>query len=317
MQAIAIVIPVFALVAIGYLAARFGLFSDTAYRGLSEYAFSIALPAQLFRTTAAAGTAVADPIGVWGSYFLSIAITYVLALLLTRFVLRRPAADGVSIAMSAVYGNIVMIGLPLAVAGFGDAALVPVALILSVNTPALWLAGTLHMEWVERKPETSLIALLASLVRDLATNPLILSIFAGLAWRQTGWTLTGPVDRIFELLAMSGIPCALVALGASLIRFRIDGQIPTLAVLGLLKLVVMPGLAWVLAFHVFHLPFVSAATVILLCAMPAGANSFLFATRYGRVVNSASGAVALGTALSLLTAALLLGALMARQGTGP
>ncbi len=46
--------------------------------------------------------------------------------------------------------------------------------------------------------------------------------------------------------------------------------------------------------------------------MPAGANSYLFAMRYERVVNSASGAVALGTALALGTSVLVLGGLMGR-----
>jgi predicted permease len=80
-----------------------------------------------------------------------------------------------------------------------------------------------------------------------------------------------------------------------------------------LKLLVLPIVGWGLAFYVFRLPYLQAAVVVLLCAMPAGANSFLFAQRYNRVVNSASGAVALGTALSLVTSALLLSALMGRS----
>ncbi len=42
-----IVVPVFALVAIGYGFARTRLLSDTAYKGLSEYAFGIAMPVLL------------------------------------------------------------------------------------------------------------------------------------------------------------------------------------------------------------------------------------------------------------------------------
>ena len=59
--------------------------------------------------------------------------------------------------MGSVYGNIVMIGIPLSLAAFGDAAAAPMALILSINTPLLWIVGTLHMEWAERKEDTSLV----------------------------------------------------------------------------------------------------------------------------------------------------------------
>lgn len=310
MQVFLIVVPVFALIAIGFGAARTGLFSETAHKGLSEFAFSIAMPAQLFRTIAAPGSPGFDPLGLWGAYFGAILITWVMATLLTRYVLKRPAADGVSIAMSSVYGNVVMIGLPLSVAAFGETALVPVALILSLNTPLLWLAGMLHMEWADRKPDTSLSSLGRVLLNDLVRNPLILAILAGLAWRVLGLGVWSPVGKVLDLLAQSSVPCALMALGASLTRFRIDGQMPTLATLCVLKLLVLPAVAWLLAHYVFRLPPMPAAVVVILAAMPAGANAYLFAMRYQKVVNSASGAVALGTILSALTAAVLLAAMM-------
>ncbi len=56
---------------------------------------------------------------------------------------------------------------------------------------------------------------------------------------------------MLQLLAQSGVPCALVALGASLTNFQIKGQAPTLTSMLLLKLLVMPLIAWVLAFKVF------------------------------------------------------------------
>ena len=50
MQVFLIVAPVFALIAIGYLSSLSGLLSETAHKGISEFAFSIAIPALLFRT---------------------------------------------------------------------------------------------------------------------------------------------------------------------------------------------------------------------------------------------------------------------------
>jgi predicted permease len=44
--------------------------------------------------------------------------------------------------------------------------------------------------------------------------------------------------------------------------------------------------------------------------MPAGANAYIFAMRYQRVVNSTSGAIALGTALSVVSAVALIWALI-------
>ena len=61
---------------------------------------------------------------------------------------------------------------------------------------------------------------------------------------------------------------------------------------------------------VIRLPPVAAGVVVLFAAMPAGANAYIFAMRYQRVVNSASGAVALGTLLSAASAVALISALI-------
>jgi len=310
MQVFLIVAPVFALIAIGFAAALTRLLSDVAHKGISEFAFNIALPALLFRTIAAAEMPAIEPLRLWGAYFGAVAATWALASLVTLFVLRRPASDSASVAMSSVYGNIVMLGIPLALAAFGTQAAAPMALILSVNTPLLWIAGTLHMEGAERKAGVSPGALVGSILADLARNPIILAIVGGALWQLGGLGLHPAVDKILALLGQSGVPCALIALGASLVAFRIKGQAPTLTTICVLKLLVMPAIAWVLAFHVLRLPPVPAAVVVLFAAMPTGANAYIFAMRYQRVVNSASGAVALGTILAALSAVFLVSALV-------
>jgi malonate transporter len=310
MQVFLIVAPVFALIAIGFGASLTRLLSDAAHKGISEFAFNIALPALLFRTIATVQMPAIDPLRLWGAYFGTVAIIWVLATLLTRTVLRRPTPDAASVSISAVYGNIVMLGIPLALAAFGDAVAAPMALVLSVNTPLLWIAGTLHMAWAERQTGAAAPALLGSILADLARNPIILGIVGGALWQLTGLGLHPVVDRILALLGQSGVPCALIALGASLTNFRIKGQAPTLTTLLVLKLFLMPLVAWVLAFHVFRLPPLSVGLVVLFAAMPTGANAYIFATRYQRVVNSASGAVALGTVLAAITAALLISVLV-------
>ena len=250
-----------------------------------------------------------EPLYLWGAYFGSVAVTWVLAMVLSTTVLRRPQSDAVSIAMGSVYGNIVMIGIPLSLATFGDAAAAPMALILSINTPLLWLVGTLNMEWAERKEDTSLLGLLGSILADLARNPLMIAIVGGSLWRLTGIGLYPAIDKVLLLLAQSGVPCALVALGASLVNFQIKGQAPTLTTMFLLKLVAMPAIAWVLAFWVFQLPPVAAGVVVLFAAMPTGANAYIFATRYQRVVNShparCARHAAVGSAVALTGAALV------------
>lgn len=67
-----------------------------------------------------------------------------------------------------------------------------------------------------------------------------------------------------------------------------------------LKLLAMPAVALVLA-KLLNLPPIVTGVVVLFAAMPTGANAYIFAVQYQRLVNPVSGAVALGTLLAAVT----------------
>lgn len=314
MDVLLIVAPVFGLIVIGYVAASTRLLSEAAHRGLSEFAFGIAVPALLLRTIATATFPETDPVRLWIAYYSAVGVTWLLALAATKWVIRRPAGDGVTIAMGAVYGNIVMLGIPLALAAFGPQAAGPMALILAVNTPILWLVGTFQIGWSDRDSPDRGARRVQAILGELARNPIVLGIAAGGVLKISELGLHPVVDKALALVAQAGVPTSLVALGASLRRFRIEGQVATLTGMCSLKLVVMPLAAWWLAFEVMQLPPVAAGVVVLFAAMPAGANVYLFASRYHRVVESVSGAIALGTLISALTVSALIGAILQRTG---
>lgn len=303
---LSIVAPVFALILIGYLAGRFGLLSESAGQGVSDFAFSLGIPALLCRTIATAKFADLSPVGIWLSFFGAAGLTWIAATIMTSAALRRPAADAPAIAMSSVFGNTAMLGLPLAVTTFGPAAAAPIAVILSIHAPLLWLTGMVHSRWVGQSAQVSGRELALSLIRDLSRNPIIIGIMIGAAWRLTGTQLPLPIDRTLELLAQAGVPASLVALGLTLVRFEVTGQVPTLLGITALKLVLMPLAAYILAEKILALSPVSTGVVVILAAMPTGANAYLFANREGRALNSASGAVALGTLLAATTSAIVI-----------
>jgi len=129
-------------------------------------------------------------------------------------------------------------------------------------------------------------------VLDLAKNPIILALLAGIVGRANGLVVPELPDRLLALLHQAAVPSALCALGMSLATYEIKGQAPTLAVICILKLVVYPLIAFVLCVHVFALPPLWSAVAVLFAAMPVGANAYLFAQRYERAVGSVSSAIA-------------------------
>ncbi|WP_245285942.1 AEC family transporter [Bradyrhizobium sp. WSM1253] len=122
----------------------------------------------------------------------------------------------------------------------------------------------------------------------------------GLVWRLTGLGLHPVVDRTVELSAQAGSPAALIALGINLFRFEVKGEKLGILAMSALKLLAMPAAAFVLA-KLLDLPPLAAGVVVLFAAMPTGANAYIFAVQYQRLVNPVSGAVALGTLLAAVT----------------
>ena len=302
---ITIVVPVFAVMGIGYLFARLDLFREGTAKGLSDFTFTLAVPALLFRTVERTAVSLDQSLQLWGCFFGALLITWALATLATRLVLRRPATDAAAISMTACFGNVVMLGIPLSSSAYGASAAVPLTILLAAHTPVLWVLGSVQMALAETTRTQSLAMTLRGVAIDLARNPIILAVVMGSLWRLTGLGIHPVVDRVLALLGDASTTTALVAVGIGLVGVKIQGQAPTLAVLTVLKLLAMPAIAWVLATVVFRLEPVPAGVVVLLAAMPAGANAYLFASRHERVVNSTSGAIAMGTIAALLTVSLV------------
>lgn len=302
MATLLIVAPVFALIAAGYASVLFRFVSETAHKGISEFAFSIAIPALLFRTIVVSEFPDVSPWQMWGAYYGALALTWIAALALSTLLRarREDREDGVVFAIGSVYGNIVMLGIPMVLSALGNEGAGPMALILSVNTPLLWLCGILQMELVSRDRTGSPLSVIGPMLADLARNPLMLAIGFGVVWRFTGLGLNPVVDRTVELLAQAGSPAALIALGINLFRFEVKGEKLSILVMCALKLAAMPAAAFVLA-KLLGLPPTAAGVIVLFAAMPTGANAYIFAAQYQRLVNPVSGAVALGTLLAALT----------------
>ncbi|MEO1265979.1 MAG: AEC family transporter [Pseudomonadota bacterium] len=300
------IVPIFSLIAIGFLSGRLRYLGETTAGGLADFTFKLAIPALLFRTIATADMPDVSPLAVWAAYFVPVSAAWLLASLIAVLVLGRAVSDTAPISMSAGFGNVVMLGIPLALSIHGDAAAGPIALIISVHSPILWTAATLHNAMANRGGAGPIGPVLRDAAKDLARNTLILAIIAGTVWRFTGLELPAIASNILAMLGAAAIPAALVSLGLSLTGFRISGQAPTLTMILLLKLLVMPAMAYVIAVPVLALPTATAAVVIIFAAMPTGANAYIFASYAGRAINSASGAVVLGTLLSIFTSTALL-----------
>ena len=172
---------------------------------LANAAFYIFVPALLFRTTARLDFA-ALPWLTLAAFFVP-----VLLLLAAVYVWQRraqprrascAAAPAVR-AISATFGNTVQVGIPMALALFGEAGLGIHMMIVSLHALTLLTVLTALVELDlararSRTPaqaaRTTLAATLATTVRNTIIHPVVLPVLAGMAWNATGLALP-PVAR--------------------------------------------------------------------------------------------------------------------------
>lgn len=300
-QILSAIFPVFVLIALGYGAARGKLISAEGAQGIDAYVFYFAIPALLFRTMAEVELGDAAPWLLWACYYSGVALIWVLAGLFARAFPGSAAAGGSALAMGSSFGNILLMGIPVSVLNFGEAALIPAALIVAIHAPLHWVFATFWAEAAERSGRIHPGALLAQVVGSMARNPLILALAIGLMWNVFALPVPDVFQRIIDLLADSSVAAALFSLGLSLAAYSVKGNVRALAAILVLKLTVFPAIMWVLATQVFRLPELQAHVTILFAALPVGVNAYIFATRYRANIGAVSSAIMLSVPISALT----------------
>ncbi|MBP0614955.1 AEC family transporter [Jiella mangrovi] len=312
---LAIIVPIFSLIALGYAAARTGLLSAAVGEGLARFVFVIAVPALLFRTLATMSFGNANPLVLWLAYFGGVAIAWTLGTLAIRKIAGADHRTGVIAGISSSFANTVFVAIPTLQRAFGDAGLEPLLIIISIHLPVMMIASTLLVERaasldaavgadVVREP-IPLSRLMRRLSVNLATNPIVVGIVLGLCWRAFALPLEGPLDEVTRLLGGTAGGLALFALGMSLTRYGLRGDLVSSSLITVLSLVVMPFVVWLFAREA-GLPPLWLKGAVLTAAAPAGINAYLLATYFKAGEKLAATTIMISTIASVVTLSLWL-----------
>jgi hypothetical protein len=293
----AIVAPVFALVALGALASRLGYLPLAVGEAVGRFAYLVALPALLFRTVAGSSFPSTIPWGYWAAYYGAVAASWAVAQTLARAAFGAQRRESVIVGLAAAQANIVLIGLPIILKAYGAEAAAPIALLVGINLPITLAVATLLFEAAGPRGAGPLAG---AITKGVFAQPILLAILAGGAAALFGWRPTGAFDQTLALLAGAGIPCALVGLGATLVRHGVEGRIGLAGMASAVKLVLMPAVVFALGVA-FALPPAYLGAAVLFAASPVGVNTFLFATRYETGVAFTSAAILLSTVASVVS----------------
>lgn len=306
-------LPVFGLILAGYAAGKTPVMPAQAVVGLSNFAIYAAVPSLMFRTLSRAGVAQSLDAAVLMAYYGGAGAAMAAAYLAARRVLRLPADASGVYALGGAYGNVVLLGIPLAYMLYGDAGLVAIGKIIAAHTPILIPVATLLVVGGRAQGGDSggraALGALAATLKAMARNPIMIAIVAGLFCSLFGLRPPRMLDRMLEMLAGAAIPAALFALGAGQAGYRVAGEARELAVMTAIKLLLHPLAVWVLAAPVLGLPAETVSVATLAAAMPVGVNVYLLGRQYDCYVAGAGSAMIVSTLASVATVTVLMAAL--------
>lgn len=289
--------PFFALVLLGWTAARTKLLPVDGIGALNGFVLYFALSAMVFRLAASGALYQTGLSGLLAVYALAGGVVVALALAWTmrRGLSRR---DGGLVALVIVFPNTGFLGLPLLTGLLGPQAAGPVMATLVVD---VLLLSSLCLAWAHSSPgRTEGTQALATACKGALRNPLLWSMALGMAADWSGLVLPHPVDETLRLLGLAATPAALFTLGAILARSRMmaalaaapgGGQsdqaaaLPSMWIPVLLKLVLHPllvgGLGLSMVMLGWPVPAAGLLVMTLAAALPSASNVSMLAEREG------------------------------------
>ena len=300
---VALTAPLFLLVLVGYVLTRWGQWPRPAADALTRFVFYVAVPALLFRLMSDFSKLPPVDARLLVAYFGGCLGLFALARLIAARVFHLDGVAQSVFALGTIFSNNVLLGVPLARVTLGEQSLPSISLVLVFNALTLWTLATISVEWARNRALSW--SGYFSAARAVLANPIVASILLGTIWGFFGPPLPDFLDRTLALVSDAAMPMSLIVLGMGLAQYGIREGWEIAGTMTLLKLAGQPLAVWIIA-RVLSLPTVETQAVVLLAALPVGANVYLMSRQFDTLSGPVASSLVMSTAFSALTTPLLL-----------
>ena len=279
-----VMLTLFAIVVVGYIAGKWGYMGGTFDKKLSKVVIDITCPA-LILSSAMTGE-LPDRRYILPLLGISV-LTYLLltgvALLLPRFLTKKKDDEGV-IGFAMMFGNVGFMGYPIVASIFGHEAVFYAAVLNVVNTFTVFTIGTMlvvgkNQSTVEEKEMSRKKMLRKVLYSTPMLSAYLTMLIVALEIKDIPEFISQPLTMIGNIT----VPAALLIIGSSM------SQLPLRALLGngtiytttLMRLAVLPvGIHYLMTLLGFSSFVVGINTVVI--AMPVATYGTILCLRHGK-----------------------------------
>lgn len=294
------VLPVFALIALGYGLRKSGFLADASWRPIEKLAINWLYPGFLVpaiwfadlsggRAPAAAGAAV-------------VAILIVTAATL----LAKPLLTIEGPAYTSVFQGVIrwnsFVFLPVVQVTYGEQGLALAAVMIACIIPVTNIACVAVLaRWGANQNGVRPLALMKAML----TNPILVACLAGLLLNLARVPPIPGVSEILKLLGSGALPLGLIVAGAGLSFAEVARRRWTIGAVSVVKLGMLPTLMWSLCV-LFGGDALAQGLALLCGASPGAAAAYMLARQMGGDAPLMAGIIAMTTVGSALIIPILL-----------
>jgi predicted permease len=291
-----IVLPVFAVIALGALLKRLGLIDAPFLQQTNRLVYYVCLPLLLFHEIGRADFLTNFNGRLILGSILAVSVTFLASYAYTVIRGYPAAARGV-FSQGAFRGNIAYVGLAIVFNALGPSGLTRAGILMGFLVPFLNLYAIIALLWPHRASAEQGFPFL---LRQIALNPLILASFAGIAWSFLAIPTPLLLERSLKIATGMTLPLALLAIGGGFSAERLRGDLFTATLAAGAKLVWMPLLAAGLLFGL-GVTGTDLEIGVLIAGTPAATANYIMAQQLKGDAELAGTIVMLSTLLSAIT----------------
>lgn len=303
-----VMLTLFAIVVVGYIAGKLGYMGGTFDKKLSKVVIDITCPA-LILSSAMTGE-LPDRRYILPLLGISV-LTYVLltgvALLLPRLLTKKKDDEGV-IGFAMMFGNVGFMGYPIVASIFGHEAVFYAAVLNVVNTFTVFTVGTMLVVGKNREStvEEKEMSQKKMLRKVLYSTPMLSAYLTMLIVALEIKDIPEFISQPLTMIGNITVPAALLIIGSSM------SQLPLRALLGngtiytttLMRLAILPvGIHYLMTLLGFSSFVVGINTVVI--AMPVATYGTILCLRHGKDTTLITEVTFITTLLAMISIPLL------------
>ena len=295
-----VTVPIFVVLAAGYLAARRGIMGAESIKAFTAFVFYFCLPLMLFRSLANAPIAEQFNVYYVLAYTMAGLTAFALGYLVARWGFDCSPSERAVQGLSVSFGHTIFVTVPIVTALYGEDALFPVALLVGVEVGVTVPLCVILLE-INKSESANVYGAALKAVRSVFSNPIILSILLGIGVALLDIELPKVLDGLVNLVQGAVIPAALFAIGASLAGLTFSERAWQTGCIVCGKLLVYPLLVFAYMSAFTEIPQQWKYIAVIAAATPIGASVYLVASTYDTFVKRASAATLVSTIFSVVT----------------